>query len=185
MSDEDGKGYRKPPRSTQFKKGQSGNPNGRPIGRHRTLPYERVLGLLITLTENGVEKKMTVEEAFLQKMFQEAVGGNVEIGIALQEVLLNERRRQRELKDFLSPIVLVLCPVPRGSVIHHLNVLGITKKLYARQPHATIKIENWIIKLALARLGERRLTVEEQRIVVAAARNPAKIKWPSWWKVKG
>jgi uncharacterized protein DUF5681 len=31
-------GYRKPPRSTQFQKGQSGNPGGRP----RRLPAERL-----------------------------------------------------------------------------------------------------------------------------------------------
>ncbi len=184
MSDDDGNGYRKPPKSSQFKKGQSGNPKGRPTGRHRTLPYEKVLGQMITVTEGGVERNITLEEALLQKLLQECAAGNVEIGIALQEVLLNEKCRQQELQDFLTPINLVICPVPKGSVIHHLNVLGITKKLYARQPHAAIKIENWIIELALERLGDRRLTGEEQQVVVAAARNPAKIKWPTWWEVR-
>lgn len=184
MSDDDGNGYCKPPKSSQFKKGQSGNAKGRPVGRHRTLPYETVLGQMITVTERGVEKSVTVEEAFLQKMFQFSAEGNVAIGIALREALDQEECRKRELKDLRTVVTFTLCPIPRGSVIHHLNVLGITKKLYARQPHAAIKIENWIIELALERLGDRRLTEEQQQVVVAAARNPAKTKWPNWWEVR-
>lgn len=182
---EDDKGYRRPPKSGQFPPGKSGNRNGRPVGRHRTLPHEAVLGQKVTVTQGGVEKSITAEDVFLLRMVQLVAQGRDDIAAIVTEALDEEDLRRMELQALKDGIQMHLCPVPRGSVAHHLEKLGITKKLYARQPHATIKIENWIIELALARLGGRRLTVDEQRIVVAAARNSAKIKWPSWWKVKG
>ena len=46
--DDDAIGYRKPPASTRFRKGQSGNPRGRPRGRRNEPPYEAVLGQMVT-----------------------------------------------------------------------------------------------------------------------------------------
>jgi hypothetical protein len=42
-------------------------------------------------------------------------------------------------------------------------------------------LEPWIVEAALARLGERRLTRDEQRVVERATRTPQKVSWPKWW----
>src|SRR5262249_55915355 len=73
-------GYRKPPRHTQFQKGQSGNPGGRP----RRSPAERLDELALSeayrttiLVEDGVARPMPVIQAVLRRQLQSAAGGNV------------------------------------------------------------------------------------------------------------
>jgi hypothetical protein len=73
-------GYRKPPRSTQFQKGQSGNPGGRP----RRLPAERLEELALyeayrttIVMEDGHAIPMPAIQAVLRSQLQSAASGNV------------------------------------------------------------------------------------------------------------
>ncbi len=182
MTDSDGKGYGKPPKANRFKKGQSGNPNGRPKNLHKEPPYEAILGQQVTITENGIERQTTAEEAFLKALMKLGADGNVDAAIALSSAL-EEDERLREIRSELeNPPDITVVPVPKGSVSHHLRRLKIVRKLYAKQPHAKQVIENWAVTDALERLDGRQLSLEEQQIVVAATHRPEKMKWPDWWE---
>jgi Family of unknown function (DUF5681) len=62
-------GYGKPPPHTRFKKGQSGNPRGRPAGAKnlKTLLTD-ALNEFVIVTENGGRRKITKREAIITQL---------------------------------------------------------------------------------------------------------------------
>ena len=71
-------GYGKPPRDGRFKRGQSGNPKGRPT-RKRSLAtvLEDVLGEgVLAVVGNGRHKKMTKLQATITQLVNKAASGD-------------------------------------------------------------------------------------------------------------
>ncbi|RMA42343.1 DUF5681 domain-containing protein [Rhodophyticola porphyridii] len=173
-------GYGRPPKSTRFKKGQSGNPHGRPKGRKTEIPYDAVLGQTVTIREDGAEKTMTAAEAFLLSLAKQGLEGDT---AAARQTLatIEDARAKRLLKNDTTEIRLVYKFASPGSVTSALEPLRMARKLDRYGPTARMALEPWIVEAALARLGERQLSPEEQRTVVEATRTPRKVKWPEWW----
>ena len=78
-------GFGKPPKSTRFKKGQSGNPNGRPKGtRNLRNDLEDELAERIPVRESGTERRLSKQRALLKSLIARAIGGDARaVGLAL------------------------------------------------------------------------------------------------------
>lgn len=71
-------GYGRPPRHSQFKAGQSGNPKGRPRGkRNMSSLLGDVLAQPVTVTANGKRKRVSSETAMLLRLREKALGGDI------------------------------------------------------------------------------------------------------------
>ena len=171
-------GYRRPPMTTRFAKGRSGNPAGRPRGRHREAPYEAILGQMVTVREGGASRRVTAAEAFLLQLTKRALEGDGAAARASLAMIEEARKRHSAGEDRINAIVRVI--VFPGSVTTALEPLRMAKKLDPYRETAQMALEPWLVEAALARLG-RILSPAEQRTIVNATRTPRKVRWPEWW----
>lgn len=71
-------GYQKPPKSTQFSKGHSGNPNGRPKGtKNWATVLNEALEQTVTVLVNGSSKQVTKLEAATTQLANKATQGDL------------------------------------------------------------------------------------------------------------
>ena len=180
---ENAAGRGEPPASSRFRKGQSGNPRGRPVGSKRQAPYEQVLGQMVTVREGETTRRVTAAEAFLLHITHQGLSGDVPAAGAAMAAI--EGARERIIPGDRATELIVCWGVAPGSVNTALIPLRMAVKLDAYRPTARMALEPWLVDRALARLGQRRLTIAEQQTVWKAARTPWKVAWPEWWEWQG
>jgi Family of unknown function (DUF5681) len=162
-------GYRRPPRTTRFTRGQSGNPAGRPRERRREAPHEAVLGQMVTIREGGAERRVTAAEAFLLQLTKRGLEGD---GAAARESLaLIEQARERQSVGQSQINAIVMVGVAPGSVTSALEPLRMARKLDPYRETARMALEPWLVEAALARLRQA-LSPADQRTIVKATRTP-------------
>lgn len=95
-------GYKKPPIHSQFKKGISGNPHGRPKGEQNSISIiKKIADKEVSVKKNGKETKISTRAAVIMQLFNQALSGNLKaISMVLPlinilEVKESERERLR------------------------------------------------------------------------------------------
>jgi hypothetical protein len=178
-SNSDRIGYKRPPQATRFQKGRSGNPKGRPRNRGRDIPYDSVLGQMVTIREDGRERRVTAAEAFLLQLTRKGLAGDSSSARASLAAIETARAANRPAEQSVTVIRIVAISYGISCVMRSL-VLGV-KKFPLDKQKVRWELKGWLVEAALARLGSRRLSPAEQREVWNATNLPAKVAWPEWW----
>lgn len=100
-------GYGKPPKSGQFKPGQSGNPKGRPKGRKgiNTI-IDDVFRKKVSLREGGKVKKISQVEALFRRLMNDALKGDpkaTDQALKLLQMMNNMREQSAFGDDGTTP----------------------------------------------------------------------------------
>lgn len=105
-------GYKKPPKHSQFKKGQSGNPRGRPRGsKNSATLFNEALNEKVVITENGRQRAISKREAMFKQLANSAARGDPK---ATQTVLRHLPELERCTKPEKAPEARA---VPRQSYV--------------------------------------------------------------------
>jgi len=107
--------YRKPPLHTRFKKGQSGNPRGRP---KKDLPALLLAALNepVFATIDGKRRKITKREAIVTRMVNNAAGTDLRATKMLIDMMKDIERRA----GVAAPAVPRRCTSADAEVIKHM-----------------------------------------------------------------
>lgn len=89
MSRQDKVGFKSPPKRTQFKPGQSGNPKGRPKGtKNLRTDLSEELAEKITVTEGGQQLVISKQRAMLKSLMAKSIKGETVAARALINLII-------------------------------------------------------------------------------------------------
>jgi len=94
-------GYGKPPHRTRFKKGQSGNPRGRPSGsKNLSTLLSEALNEPVIVTENGRRRKISKRQAIIKQLVNQSAKGDWRAAKFLLDIVQDiERRTEPETAE--------------------------------------------------------------------------------------
>jgi hypothetical protein len=98
-------GYCNPPQHSRFKKGHSGNPEGRPKGtRNIGTVLEKILREKVIINENGKRKTVTKLEAAIKQVANKAASGDLKALQLLAALVRSSEERTRQATSEVSSV---------------------------------------------------------------------------------
>lgn len=170
----------------RFRKGQSGNPAGRPTSSRATQSsaFDIVVARTLTVTHGGIAREITLEEALQQRTYSDALAGN---SMAQREVLKWIVKREAWLEKHAPR-------ASRPTVTRHISpdpdnadaallLLGIAAPDPSRAEfgdnRAQLLLQPWAVQAALRRKrGGQSLTDREQNDIRRCTRDAGCLRWP-------
>ena len=137
----------------------------------------------VAVREDGRERRVTAAEAFILQLTKKGLeGDNASARASLTAI--EHARASRSARGGDRPTIRIQfrtfglsCAVEdlgMGVLVHPTD-----------KNRVRLMLKPWMVEAALARLEDRRLSLEEQRMVHASTRTPEKVRWPDWWAARG
>jgi hypothetical protein len=121
------RGFAKPPEETQFRRGQSGNPKGRPKGRKDLITLlDEALEERTEVIEHGKRRKLPKSQVLMKQLANQASAGNLKA----TSLILEAMRKYGRL-DAPAPQAAVVDDRDRATIERFAEFLGIAE---AQQP---------------------------------------------------
>jgi hypothetical protein len=183
-SDNGGGGPKRPPATTRFRKGQSGNPVGRPKKAKIAPPtsaFDIVIDRMLTITQGGRQREVTVDEALQHKTYQDSIAGS---RTARREVLKMIAKREKALaaRQPVKPLELQFEHGDPANAEEALLILGIAGHdpggEQAKGGHRRLLLEPWAVQAALSRPGRKPLSDNDTKEVERCTRDAETLAWP-------
>jgi hypothetical protein len=168
----------------RFQKGQSGNPAGRPKARRpHVSAFDIIFDKTLTVTQNGVERELTIDEALQLQTYQAALKGSK---MAVRAVLKMIEKRELALratapKPSSNPQPMKV-EYDSDSANEAMLLLGILKQETPppawgdRSPK--LKIDTWAAQAAISRPGRSRMSDKEIESSKWMTIAPEQLRWP-------
>ena len=140
-----------------------------------------VLGQMVTIREDGHERRVTAAEAFILQLTRKGLAGDSTAARASLEAI--EAARARRVQPNGHQVIRIL--LMGMGIGCALKKLGLAVKRNPLDERAVRwELQPWIVEMALSRMGDRTLSEEEQHEIWNATLTPGKVAWPEWWVVR-
>ncbi|MBX7500437.1 hypothetical protein K3181_03120 [Qipengyuania sp. YG27] len=162
----------------RFKKGQSGNPKGRPKARRpHVSAFDIIFDKSLSVTQNGVERELTVDEALEWQTYQAALGGS---RMAIRKVLKMIEGREAALARKAPQVLHKI-----RTEAHHTsdNANEALRILNIARPDPGMEgkrwfLEAWATQAALSRPGRRKFEKKEIEGTKFFTADSDTLRWP-------
>lgn len=168
---------------TRFRKGQSGNPAGRPKKRRpHVSAFDIIFDKTLTVTQGGVERELTVDEALELQTYQAALKGSK---MAVRAVLKMIEKRETALSAKnpiqANPIEVKHCHTS-DNARRALELLDIAipdpSWTEVAAEKRRMKLRRWAAQAGLSRPGRKQLAPKEVEDIKFFTLEAEQLRWP-------
>jgi hypothetical protein len=144
--------------------------------------FDIIFDKTLTVTRNGVERELTVDEALQFQTYQAALKGS---RMAIRSVLRMIEKREaaiRQASPPAAPSFRIEIAFDSDNANQAMLLLGITE--WGDPPPGggpatrPLRLATWASQLAISRPGRRALSDREIESIKRETINPARLRWP-------